>query len=194
MINRQIGAKTPARELCSALSGRVMALRVNNTALAVYLIAEDEQLLVSTEYADDPDVVVCGSLLSLTRLSGPGGDATIRDGEVELSGDALLARQFQKLLQYGRPDVEEELSAIVGDVAAHGIGEIVRSAGAWGREARATMRQNIGEYLQEESRAVPTREEVEIFRSQVDGLRDDVARFEARLTAIELQSATQDNV
>ena len=56
------------------------------------------------------------------------------------------------------------------------------------------MRQNIGEYLQEESRAVPTREEVEIFRSQVDGLRDDVARFEARLTAIELQSATQDNV
>ena len=43
------------------------------------------------------------------------------------------------------------------------------------------MRQNLSEYLQEESRAVPSRHEVDTFRQQVDTLRDDVARFEARL-------------
>jgi len=194
MINRQIKAKTPARDLCSALTDRVMALRVTNTALALYLVVDNGQLLLSTDYEEEPDVVVSGSLLALSRLSGPAGDTAIRDGDVELSGDALLAQKFQQLLRYGHPDIEEELSGVIGDVAAHGIGELVRGVGEWGREARATMRQNVGEYLQEESRAVPTRDEVEAFREQVETLRDDVARFEARLKAIEPKPGSPERV
>lgn len=193
MINRQITAKSPARELCAELADRVMALRVANTALAMYLIVEDGQILLSSEYGEDPDVIASGPLLALARLAGPDGDNTIRNGDVELSGDAVLAQQFQKLLRYGRPDFEEELSGAIGDVAAHGIGEIVRSVAEWGLEARETMRQNIGEYLQEESRAVPTRNEVDAFGNNVDSLRDDVERFEARLKAVDPGSAAQES-
>jgi ubiquinone biosynthesis protein UbiJ len=193
MINRQIAAKSPARQLCAGLAGRVMALRVSNTALAMYLVADENQVMLSAAYNEDPDVVITGSLLALTRLAGPDGDAMIRDGEVELIGDALVAQQFQKLLRYGRPDIEEELSGVVGDVAAHGIGEFIRSVGEWGRQARDTMRQNVGEYLQEESRSVPSRDEVDAFRGQVDALRDDVARFEARIGAIEARPESREN-
>ncbi len=188
MINRQIEAKTPARELCAGLADRVMAIRIKNTAIAIYLLVDKDQVCLCTEYEQDPDVVVSGSLLDLTRLAGPAGAAIIRDGDIELSGDAHLAEKFQKLLRYGRPDFEEELSGVIGDVAAHGIGEIFRGVGEWGRDARVTMRQNVSEYLQEESRTVPTRDEVDVFRGQVDTLRDDIARFEARLKTIEAES------
>jgi ubiquinone biosynthesis protein UbiJ len=127
-------------------------------------------------------------------MAGPAGEAVIRNGDVELSGDALVAQDFQKLLQYGRPDFEEELASVVGDVAAHGIGEFFRSVGEWGREARTTIHQNVGEYLQEESRSVPTRDEVGAFQEEVDTLRDDVARFEARLNAIDPASSSQEDV
>ncbi len=193
MINRQVKAKTPARELCVKLSNRVMAVRVTNTALAIYLVAEDDQVRLSTEYDQDPDVVVSGSMLALTRMAGPDGEAVIRNGDVELSGDALAAQDFQKLLLYGRPDLEDELSMVIGDVAAHGIGELFRGVGDWGREARSIMHQNIGEYLQEESRSVPTRDEVDAFQEEVDTLRDDVARFETRLKAAEVASGSQGN-
>lgn len=192
MINRQITGKSPARALCKELADRVMALRVANTGLAMYLVVADDRVLLSAEYDEDPDVAITGSLLALARLAGPAGDTVIRDGDVELVGDALVAQQFQKLLHYGRPDIEEELSGVVGDVAAHGIGEFIRSIGNWGREARQTMRQNAGEYLQEESRAVPSRDEVDAFRGQVDALRDDVARFEARVRDVEAGSARQE--
>jgi len=191
-INRQIKAKTPARELCNELLGRVMAVRVSNTALAVYLIIDDGELLLSPDYSQEPDVVLSGSLFSLARLAGPGGEELIRDGNIEISGDAMLAAQFQKLLRYGRPDLENELSTIVGDVAAHGVGEFVRGVSAWGREARSTMRQNVGEYLQEESRAVPTRDEVDAFGDRVGILRDDVARVEARLRKLSSQLDSRD--
>jgi ubiquinone biosynthesis protein UbiJ len=187
MLNRQIGAKTPARELCSELQDRVFAVRVRDTSLAMYIVVGDGEITLASRYTEDPDVVVTGSLLSLARLAGADGAAVISDGAVELTGDAELAQQFQKLLRYGRPDIEEELSGAVGDVIAHAAGGIARSIAQWGKEARSTMRQNVSEYLQEESRALPSRYETEAFRNNVESLRDGVARFEARLNRLETE-------
>ncbi len=189
MINRQISGRTPARELCAELDGRTLAVRVPDTALAVYLRVTDGVVSASADYADDPDVVVSGSVLSLARMAGPAGESLFRDGSVSINGDALVAQQFQRLLRYGRPDLEEELSSIIGDVAAHGVGEFVRSAVRWIDDTRRTLGANVGEYLQEESRAVPGRHEVDSFRREVNELRDDVARFEARLRSIEEERA-----
>lgn len=185
MMNRQISARTPARALCSQLDGRVLAVRVPDTALAAYLRVSAGAVTANADYEGEPDVVVSGSVLSLARMGGPAGESLFRDGSVTIHGDALVAQQFQRLLRYGRPDLEEELSTVIGDVAAHGVGEFVRSAVQWIDDTRRTMRDNVGEYLQEESRAVPGRHEVDAFRKDVNGLRDDVARFEARLRSVE---------
>jgi ubiquinone biosynthesis protein UbiJ len=181
IINRQIAETTPARELCDELDDRLLAVRVKDTGLAIYLLVNDGQLLLSPSPVGEADVVISGSLFSLARLAGPAGEDLIRQGAVDIIGDAVIAQSFQKLLRYGRPDFEEQMSTVIGDVAAHGIGEATRNVGRWGREARATMQQNVTEYLQEESRVTPSRYEVEAFRERVERLRDDVDRFAARL-------------
>jgi len=43
------------------------------------------------------------------------------------------------------------------------------------------MGRNVSEYLQEESRDVPSRYEVERFTRRVNALRDDTDRLEARI-------------
>ena len=111
--------------------------------------------------------------------------ACFRDGSIDFAGDVYTAQAIQELLAYGRPDLEEELSSIVGDAAAQGIGDVARNIGRWAEGARETMRQNMSEYLQEESRSVPSRYEVDEFRKDVNTLRDDVDRFEARLVQLE---------
>ena len=185
LLNRQIRSKTPARELCADLEDRVFAVRVKDTALTMYIIVGAGEIFLTSEFGDDPDVIVTGSLLSLARLAGPEGDSAIRDGVIDLTGDQEVALQFQDLLRCGRPDLEEELSGVVGDVVAHSMSEFARSVERWGKEARRTLRQNVSEYLQEESRTVPSRYEADVFRQQVESMRDDVARFEARLKRLE---------
>lgn len=181
VLNRNIRETTPARELCDKLDGVVVAVRVRGTALAAWFLIDGGQLALATDHDGEPDVLISGSVLTLARMSGDAGLEALRDGSLELTGDPHTAERFQRLITLVRPDVEEELSGVIGDTAAHRLGEIARGVAAWGREARATMGANIREYLQEESRDVPSRYEVERFAAEVDKLRDDVDRLEARI-------------
>ena len=184
LLNRNMRESTPARELCAKLSGTVVAVRVRDTALAAYFVVHDDALDIVASTSEDPDVAISGSLVTLARMLGQSGEAAVRDGSLELTGDAELADKFQQLLSHARPDVEEELSGVVGDVAAHRLGEIARGLGRWSRSVRSTMGANISEYLQEESRDVPSRYEVDRFAAHVGKLRDDVDRIEARLNRL----------
>jgi ubiquinone biosynthesis protein UbiJ len=188
ILNRNIAEITPAREIASELNGMTVAIRVRDTALGAYFVFDDDVVALSTAYADDPDVVITGSLITLARMMKGSGEAAIHSGDVDLTGDAATAQRFQKLLDLAQPDIEEELSRVIGDVAAHRIAEIARGVGKWARDARSTMGGNIREYLQEESRDVPTRYEVDRFTKQVGTLRDDVERIAARLKRLESNS------
>ncbi|MGI9272471.1 MAG: ubiquinone biosynthesis accessory factor UbiJ [Woeseiaceae bacterium] len=185
ILNRNIDETTPARELAGELNGTTIAIRASDTSISAFFSFAEELVTLKTEYDEDPDVVISGSLVTLARMIGGGGEAAIRSGDLELSGDAATAQRFQKLLDYAKPDIEEELSRIIGDVAAHRLAQIARGIGNWARETRSTMGGNVREYLQEESREVPTRYEVDRFTQQVGTLRDDVERVAARLNRLQ---------
>ena len=185
LLNKNIRESTPARELCEQLDGSVVAVRVRDTALAAWFVISTESLALLTNSEAEADVAIEGSLISLLKMMRQSDASAIRDGSVDISGDAELAARFQALLQFAKPDIEEELSGVVGDVAAHRLGELARGVGRWGREARATMGANIREYLQEESRNAPSRYEVERFSADVGKLRDAVDRAEARLNRLQ---------
>ena len=188
VLNRNIRATTPARELCKKLAGTIVAVRVRNTALTAWFVVDEDNLEVTTDCDAEPDVLISGSLLTLASMAGASGTSALRDGSLELTGDPHVAGEFQKLLAFARPDIEEELSGVVGDVVAHRLGEFARGVGNWGRDARSTMGANIREYLQEESRDLPSRYEVDRFSDNVGTLRDDVDRLEARMQHLQGES------
>jgi len=185
ILNRNIQETTPARELCQQLDGKTVAVRLRDTALAMYFEIGDEIIVLAATSESEPDVVITGSLLTLARMAGAPGESAVRDGSLDLTGDAYTAQAFQELLAYAKPDVEEELSTLIGDAASHRLGELARSFSDWALGARATMQANIREYLQEESGNLPSRYEVERFTQRVGSLRDDVARLEARFNRLE---------
>lgn len=188
VLNRQIKAKSPARDICKNLQGKSMAIRVRDTALSACLEVGNDGIALRGDIPDEPDVAITGSLLTLLELGRSGSEDLFRGGGVHMAGDAHIAQQFQKLLKLARPEPEEELSRLVGDVAAHGIGDLARGFGRWSRNAKKSLSQNVTEYLQEESEVLPRRYDVERFRTRVEVLRDDVARFEARLRQFEART------
>src|SRR5262249_43479636 len=107
--------------------------------------------------------------------------APLQRGAVELEGDTELAERFFELLTLVRPDAEEELSLLIGDVPAHQLGRLARGAGALARRALATGLENAAEYLGHERAHLVPRAEGEQFLRGVDALREDVDRLAVRL-------------
>jgi ubiquinone biosynthesis protein UbiJ len=153
--------------------------------LATYFTIHADSVELTPDSEQEPDIAISGSLLTLARVASGGDTEALRDGSLELIGDAEQAEKFQKLLRYARPDIEEEISAVIGDSAAHALGKFARGVGRWARDARTTMGANVREYLQEESRDLPTRYEVERFTERVGTLRDDVERAAARIAQLQ---------
>lgn len=105
--------------------------------------------------------------------------------EMTFTGDAELAAALQYLFRHLEWDVEEDLSRVVGDVAAHRIAGSARDFVAWQKEAALRLGQNFAEYLTEEAGVLAPPQAVSGFARAVDDLRDAVERLEKRIERLE---------
>lgn len=101
--------------------------------------------------------------------------------EVEVAGDTDFAAAINQLARNLRWDVEEDLSRVFGDIAAHRMAETGRSLQRWSEQAAENLGRSAAEYWTEEQPLIARAREVEEFNRAVDELRDDVARLEKRL-------------
>ncbi len=191
LLNRNIAGSADARRLCQRLQGKVLALHMSGLPLSLFFRSDGERMTIDTADAESPAASLSGTPLAFLRLAGPQPEAAIRAGSIHIQGDAEVAQAFSELLRAAQPDLEEELSRIIGDVAAHQVGNAARSALGLGRRAIDTFTQNVAEYLTEESRDLPTRIEADELFAAVDKLRDDVARLEARIARLEPPTANR---
>ena len=135
----------------------------------------------------DADAVIAGPPLALLELFARRAESSAPRGSerVHVSGDAEIAARYRELLELARPDWEEELSRLIGDLPARRVSLAARAALSCVRGFAGSARANVAEYLQEESRALVSKPEVEEFLAQVDALRETADRVEARIARLE---------
>ena len=115
----------------------------------------------------------------------------LRDGSagamrrVRIEGDAALATAIAGLVRQLRWDVEEDLSHVIGDLAAHRVGETVRSAAAGGRDLMDRARTTTLQWLIHDDGALVGRPALESFRDDLRRLRDDVERLAKRVERLD---------
>lgn len=113
----------------------------------------------------------------LTALQGT--DKVMRNARI--NGSVEFADTLGFVLRHLSWDVEEDLSRVVGDIAAHRIAASLRALTAWQKQAAQNLAENTTEYLRDETGLLPAPQEIGMFSSEVDRLRDDLARLEKRL-------------
>jgi ubiquinone biosynthesis accessory factor UbiJ len=180
VLNRGLPRSPRARQLCNELDGKRLALDVRGVT-RILVRSSGAVLHLTRDAAAEADAEVSGSPLNLLALAGRSPEVVLQKGAVEIRGDADVARNYRELAHLLLPDLEEELSLAIGDVPAHQLGRLARTAFDWSRQAAATAVQNVAEYLAHERADLVPRAEADQFTSGVDRLREDVDRLEARI-------------
>ena len=182
LLNQAIRLDPEATRRLAPMHGRVIRFVILGLGLELYLIPEPGGIQLLETFEDEPDCTLRGTPLALARMSSTRESADqLFTGAVSIEGDSGLAHHFGEFLSSIDIDWEEQLSRLTGDVIAHEAGNLARGLMRWGVESRHTLGLNLQEYLQEELRLLPGRYEIEPFLSEVDRLRDDVERLDARL-------------
>lgn len=102
--------------------------------------------------------------------------------ELHLEGNSGLAHEVGFLARNFRPDLEELLSRVVGDLLAHRIARSARNARGWAKDSARRLSDSLTEYIAEEGRFVATRAALQRFSRDVAELDQAVSRFEQRMT------------
>ncbi len=179
------------------LDGKIIRFHITGLDLNLYFLPAASGIQVLGNYPDEEqggvvDATIHGSPMSLIRLStAKNSGETMLKSDVEIDGDMRVAEKFSAILRDVDIDWEELLSKLVGDVVAHQAGQATRSAAAWLKETAEAMQLNTAEYLSEESGLAPAAAEINDFMDEVDELRMDVDRLEARIKRLQ-QKQTQD--
>ncbi|MDH5327228.1 MAG: SCP2 sterol-binding domain-containing protein [Gammaproteobacteria bacterium] len=174
------------------LQGKVLALCVTDLDIRLYFIFGDPIQVVSYYEGFVNTELRAGSVaFAAMGLQRQGSDALFK-GDVTLQGEIQTGEQFQKILRNMDIDWEELLSRVTGDIVAHKVGSLFHNVFHWGRNTLSTLSEDVVEYAQQEIQVLPSPYEIQKYLADVDVLRADVDRLNARLNKLQ-QSAFKAN-
>ena len=179
-VNHVLRGSPLALERLRPHAGRTVAIHVGPVALALTVQSTGEVAAALPGASRDLEVRISPFLVP--RLAAREEAAF---GEIGMEGDGALAEDVSFLVRHLTWDVEEDLSRVVGDIAAHRLVGAARGLARWSRDASLRMAQGAAEYWTEESPLVASRVKVEGFARDVSALRDAVASLERRIARLE---------
>lgn len=175
-INHLLGQASWAREKLVPFAGHAARIKLPPFE-AAFLVDADGRLSVPLPEADLEVSISLPATAPLLALQGK--EAVMRAARIE--GSAEFAEALGFVIRNLRWDAEEDLSAIVGDIAAHRIVKGTKEFAAWQQQAAQNFAENLAEYFTEEQPLIVREADISSFSSDIDRLRDDVARLEKRL-------------
>lgn len=184
-LNHALSLDAETRAELATLDGRALRVDFRGSGLAMRMAVDGDRLRVGPASGGDNQLRVSstpGSLLGMAaaRMRGD-GDAGLPPGQVEIAGDAELARRLERLATRFEPDIDEAFARVFGDVIGFQIARAFRRGFAFARESSSALVRDTADYLVEESRDLIAKPEMEEFLDEVDELRERGDRLEARV-------------
>lgn len=182
-INQAMKLDEQMPQKIQKLDGKTLEMVITplNVNFYIHFKGSDMQLLHRID--GRPDTIIHSNPIGLIRLSLlPTSKArSLFNDKIRISGDIELGQSVKKLFDEIDIDWEGHLAHFTGDVVAHQIGSFVRKGLEFKNQFSTSMQQNITEFLQEELRISPSRNELEDFFAEVDELVLSVDRLQAHI-------------
>jgi ubiquinone biosynthesis protein UbiJ len=180
-INHVLRAEPWALGQLQPFAGKVAQFAAPPFTLRVRVAADGA--LDAADEAEPSAVNITISPAVLGKVVAGGAQAALSETRIE--GDAAFARAIGEVVRQVRWDAEEDLSRLVGDIAAHRIVSGTRNAGGEALRAGGRMAQNVAEFLVYEDSQLLRPLDVAGFAGEVARLRDDVDSLERRIGGLE---------
>ncbi len=179
-FNHYLSLDPESPKLLAPLQGKVMGIHIQRPKISLFFSFGASDVQISMEQPSAVNTEIYTTLFQLMRLK-MSQNSRLVNTQFHIKGDVDTAQLFNELFQKHYIDWEEHLSKIVGDVTAYKMAQLFRGPVAFIKKNKTKFSNDLSEYLQEEAQLLPSGNEVEIFRKDVDMLRLQIDRLQARV-------------
>lgn len=171
----------------SRLKGRVIQIHFREVDKCLTFVFS-QQVDVLSKYEAEPDCYLSLNVSVLPELRDQANiTKLIKQDQLELNGDIQLAQAFSALLTDCRPDPEEWLSKLLGDVVAHTMMRGAKSTFEFVSAQFDKHQRHFGQVVTEEWQLAPSPLEVAAFCDDVDVVRGQVDKVSQRFETLQQQ-------
>ncbi|EOC1289508.1 SCP2 domain-containing protein [Cronobacter muytjensii] len=168
------------------LQGKVLRVTLEELSTPLVLVFSEQQLDVLSKWEGEADCTVITRLAVLPKLQDRQQlTALIRSGELEVQGDLQVVQNFVALMDMAEFDPAGLLAPWVGDIAAEGIGRVMRHGGQLLQKRFTRNQQYLAEAITEEWRVAPGALEVAWFAEEISAIERSLEGLTKRLDKLE---------
>ncbi|QMV15921.1 ubiquinone biosynthesis accessory factor UbiJ [Vibrio spartinae] len=184
ILNRLIQDDPVLIRQLARLKGHVIQIHLkelNQTLTFVF----SQQIDVLARYEGTPDCYLSLTLSTLPQLREQANiTQLIKQDKLILEGDIQLAQKFAQLMTDCKPDWEEWLSRLSGDVVAHTVTQAAKDFSHFLQTQHQRHQSHVAQVLTEEWQIAPGPLAVADFCDQVDEVHSQLARLESRIQSL----------
>ena len=174
LLNRKLKDSITAREFCKTLSGKVLEINIQAIPQRILLAPIGESIEILLDEDLKADVTFSGSILHFMQATQTKPMELVRKGDLKLKGDAVLAGQFQRLIELAMPDWQEEIAKMFGDYAGPQIGSFLKGLFDFGQQAMSGFTDKASDVVKEDSQVAPDKDEFDSFAADVKAMQKDL--------------------
>lgn len=179
-LNQALRLDDTMPEKIKQFQGKRLKLVINPPAIEWLITFNESEIQLHAENCQVFDTLIETSPIGLMQLARLPADK-LRSA-MRISGDLVLGQQLKALFEQLDIDWEGHLAGFTGDVVAYQVGSWFRRGRAFKQQITSSLHQNVNEYIHEELRLFPPREEIEDFFDDIDALSLQTERLLARYT------------
>jgi len=161
---------------------RSIAIHIKDLNQQITVHIDQQQLHLKSNSEQTADLTITANALTLAKLGSQ--PDSLFSSDIDIHGDVQFAKQLRDLLEGFDFDWEAQLARITGDTLAYPIAHGLRQAASWVKNTHQSMQLNTAEYLKEEIRILPDPSQIKDYMTDIDTLRADFDRLEARINRL----------
>jgi ubiquinone biosynthesis protein UbiJ len=192
LINKALAYDPGTRNGLQKLHGQVLAIHITAPDIQFFATPDTDGLRLMAQWEGDVDTRISGSLVALATLANQDVH-NLKDSGVDVMGKTALLADWQQLLKNIDIDWEEILTQFMGDILGHQAAQLIRAKLDWVGARVNTGQRLVREFLTEELKTIPGKNELEDFYRQVDDVRLAVDRVVARVDNLLKSEQRTDN-
>lgn len=159
-----------------------LSIRITQPELRFYILINNHYVKIQSymdEHVRPPDIILTGKLRDLARLK-QGNIHNFADSGVSVEGNARDLITYQEIFSTLDIDWEEWINDHLGNLAGHQLSNAIKKGSRWLLQQKTKIELHSVDYLTDEFQLVPASSEIQTFLSDVDTIKAQFDRLNAR--------------